>query len=172
MTPGAKSKTAEIRRRRKQRASPCHGHLIIAPLWVAYEANLGTLLRTCDAVGSCIALPNTAHYRQALDRGDTLPRRPHIHWIGGSKLNWIESERSLGSKVLAVELADDALPLSMLQPARSRTVILLGHERTGVPEEAWTLIDQMVEIPMIGVGSSLNVAVAGSLVLYRLAGLS
>lgn len=59
----------------------------------------------------------------------------------------------------------------MLEPTRSRTVILLGHERTGVPEEAWTLIDQMVEIPMIGVGSSLNVAVPGPLVLYRLADL-
>ena len=29
-----------------------------------------------------------------------------------------------------------------------------------------------VEIPMIGVGASLNVAVAGTLVLYRLAGLA
>jgi tRNA (guanosine-2'-O-)-methyltransferase len=32
------------------------------------------------------------------------------------------------------------------------------------------LIDVAVEIPMIGTGASLNVAVAGSLVLYRLAG--
>ncbi len=172
MTPGAKSKPAEIRRRRKERASPCLSHLIVAPLWVAYEANLGTLLRTCDAVGACIALPNTPHYRQALDRGDTLPRRPHIHWLTGSKLDWISEERAIGSSIVAVELADDALPLTMLRPARKRTVILLGHERSGVPEEAWTLIDQMVEIPMIGVGASLNVAVAGSLVLYRLAGLS
>ena len=30
--------------------------------------------------------------------------------------------------------------------------------------------DVAVEIPMIGSGKSLNVAVAGSLVLYRLAG--
>lgn len=35
-----------------------------------------------------------------------------------------------------------------------------------------TLIDEVVEIPMVGRGSSLNVAVAGSLVLYRLAGLA
>jgi tRNA G18 (ribose-2'-O)-methylase SpoU len=32
------------------------------------------------------------------------------------------------------------------------------------------LLDVAVEIPMIGIGASLNVAVAGSLVLYRLAG--
>ncbi len=31
--------------------------------------------------------------------------------------------------------------------------------------------DACVEIPMVGQGASLNVAVAGSLVLYRLAGL-
>jgi tRNA (guanosine-2'-O-)-methyltransferase len=30
------------------------------------------------------------------------------------------------------------------------------------------LVDVAVEIPMIGSGASLNVAVAGSLVLYRL----
>ena len=74
--------------------------------------------------------------------------------------------------MIAVELAEDAVPLTRLEPARQRTVILLGHERHGVPEEAWPLIDEIVEIPMVGRGASLNVAVAGSLVLYRLAGLA
>jgi tRNA (guanosine-2'-O-)-methyltransferase len=48
---------------------------------------------------------------------------------------------------------------------------VLGHEQTGIPPDALDLLDQAVEIPMIGTGASLNVAVAGSLVLYRLAGL-
>jgi hypothetical protein len=39
-----------------------------------------------------------------------------------------------------------------------------------IPPEALDLLDVAVEIPMIGTGASLNVAVAGSLVLYRLAG--
>ncbi|QXC61923.1 hypothetical protein KSP35_03610 [Aquihabitans sp. G128] len=34
------------------------------------------------------------------------------------------------------------------------------------------LCDVAVQIPMLGVGHSLNVAVAGSLVAYRLAGLA
>ena len=139
---------------------------------MAYDANLGTLLRTCDAVGACMAVPATGHYRAALARGDTLKRRPHIHWLDRSKVSWIRSERSRGSHVLAVELAEDAVPLTRLEPARHRTVVLLGHEHRGVPEEAWDLIDEVVEIPMIGQGASLNVAVAGSLVLYRLAGLA
>ena len=50
--------------------------------------------------------------------------------------------------------------------------MLLGHETAGVPEEHVEEADLCVEIPMVGIGSSLNVAVAGSLVLYRLAGLA
>ena len=48
---------------------------------------------------------------------------------------------------------------------------MLGHEQSGVPPEAMDLVDIVVEIPMVGTGSTLNVAVAGSLVLYKLAGL-
>jgi hypothetical protein len=55
--------------------------------------------------------------------------------------------------------------------ARRRTIAVLGHEQTGIPPEAVELLDVAVEIPMVGSGASLNVAVAGSLVLYRLAGL-
>jgi tRNA (guanosine-2'-O-)-methyltransferase len=168
---GAKSSPRDIRTQRRKRPTTCSEHLIVAPLWVAYEANLGTLLRTCDAVGACMAVPATPHYKAALDRGDTLPRRPHIHWTLVSKIAWIESERAKGAVIVAVELAEDAVPLVMLEPARRRTVLLLGHEHNGVPEDAWPLIDCVVQIPMVGVGSSLNVAVAGSLVLYRLAGL-
>jgi hypothetical protein len=39
-------------------------------------------------------------------------------------------------------------------------------------DEVLAEVDECVEIPMVGCGASLNVAVAGSLVAYRLAGLS
>ncbi len=84
----------------------------------------------------------------------------------------VEQERARGSVVIAVELAEDAVLLTRVEPARQRTVILLGHERHGVPKEAWPYVDDVVEMPMVGRGARLNVAVAGSLVLYRLAGLA
>ncbi len=171
MTAGPKSRPKDLRSSRRSRQHGCWDHLVVAPLWVAYGANLGTLLRTCDAVGACMAVPDTSHYRAALARGDTLVRWPHIHWLDRSKLAWIERER-VRSVVLGVELAEDATPLTRLEPARNRTVVLLGHEHRGIPEEAWSLMDEVIEIPMVGQGASLNVAVAGSLVLYRLAGLS
>lgn len=145
---------------------------MVAPLWVAYDANLGTLLRTCDAVGACMAVPATSHYTQALRRGDTLGRRrPCIHWVRPDKDHWLTRQREEGWHIVAVELAEGAIPLARLQPARGPSVILLGHEHHGIPAEQVELADTCVEIPMGGQGASLNVAVAGSLVLYRLSGL-
>jgi len=73
--------------------------------------------------------------------------------------------------IIGVELAEDATRLADLTAAGDQTVVVLGHERHGIPDDAGDLLDTVVEIPMVGVGSSLNVAVAGSLVVYRLAGL-
>lgn len=96
-----------------------------------------------------------------------------MHWVGGDPTAWLDNHRSAGSRIVGVELTDESVRLADLPPARQRTIMLLGHEQTGLPPDALDLVDLAVEIPMVGTGSSLNVAVAvaGSLVLYRLAGL-
>jgi tRNA (guanosine-2'-O-)-methyltransferase len=93
-----------------------------------------------------------------------------VHWVS-TPLTWLARQVDGGSDVLAVELTEESVRLADLAPARRRTVAVLGHERDGVPPEALELVTGAVEIPMVGTGQSLNVAVAGSLVLYRLAGL-
>jgi tRNA (guanosine-2'-O-)-methyltransferase len=135
-----------------------------------HGANLGTLLRTCDAVGACLAVPRLPWVPEALRRGNTLRRPACVHWTGRDPLAWIGQQRLSGSVIIGVELAEDAVRLADLPAARTRSVMLLGHEQSGIPPEALDLLDVAVEIPMIGHGSTLNVAVAGSLVLYRLAG--
>src|SRR5215470_7710625 len=78
----AKSRPADLARARRPRRHGCWGHLVVAPLWVAFRANLGTLARTCDATGACLAVPDTPHYREALAVGNTLGRRqPCLHWV-------------------------------------------------------------------------------------------
>ena len=89
-----------------------------------------------------------------------------------SKIGWIERNQQQGAQVIGVELDEDSIPLAEVRPPRSRSIVLLGHERTGLPREVWPFLDQVVEIPMMGVGTSLNVTVAGSLVPYKLAALS
>jgi tRNA (guanosine-2'-O-)-methyltransferase len=160
----------ELRRERRPRRHSCWDHLIVAPLWAAYGENLGTLLRTCDAVGACMAVRRGKSSSAAMERGNTLRVQPCIHETAQPEA-WLAEERARGAFVLGVELADDALRLAELEPARQRTIVVLGHEHWGIPDEAWEHLDAVVEIPMIGSGASLNLAVAGSLVLYRLAGL-
>lgn len=160
----------DLARQRRRRRHACWDHLIAAPLWPLYDANLGTLLRTCDAVGACLAVPRLPWVPAALARGNTLRGPACVHWVGRDVCGWLEGQRSAGTRVVGVELADEAVRLGDLAAARQRTIAVLGHEQTGIPAEALDLLDVAVEIPMIGAGQSLNVAVAGSLVLYRLAG--
>lgn len=161
----------ELRRQRRPRGHPCWDHLIAAPLWPLHGANLGTLLRTCDAVGACLAVPRLPWVPEALARGNTLRRPACVHWTGRDVIGWLDAQRARGSAIVGVELTDESVRIGDVASARGRSVIVLGHEQTGIPPEALERLDVAVEIPMVGHGTSLNVAVAGSLVLYRLAGL-
>lgn len=160
----------ELRAQRRRRAHRCWDQLLAAPLWPKYGVNLGTLLRTCDAVGACLVVPCRPWINEALAQGNTLRRPSCVHYVSGP-MDWLAAQHAAGSATVGVELADDAVRLADLPPARRRTVMVLGHESDGIPYEALPLLDIIVEIPMMGTGLSLNVAVAGSLVLYKLAGL-
>ena len=171
MSPAVRVRTPrELRKSRRSKAHSCWGHLVAAPLWPLHGANLGTLLRTCDAVGACLAVPRFPWVPEALRRGNTLRRPACVHWVHDPP-GWLARERAAGTRVVGVELAEEAVRLADLPAARGRTIAVLGHEQTGIPPEALDLLDTVVEIPMVGTGASLNVAVAGSLVLYKLAGL-
>lgn len=162
----------DIARQRRSSRHGCWDHLICAPLWPMHGVNLGTLLRTCEAAGACMAVPRYPWVPEALNKGYTIPQRGCVHWVRPDALAWLRREHEReGTAIIAVELADEAIRVADLEVARQRTVMVLGHEKTGIPGEALEFIDQAVEIPMIGAGSTLNVAVAGSMVLYRLAGL-
>ena len=129
-----KSRRSDLRRERRTNRHGCWDHLVVAPLWVAYKANLGTLLRTCDAVGACIAVPDTDHYRESLAVGDTLrfARRPCIHWVRRGRDRWIAEQRARQRRLVVVELAEDAIPLPRLEPAREATIVLLGLGEVGL----------------------------------------
>jgi tRNA (guanosine-2'-O-)-methyltransferase len=160
----------ELKAQRRRRSHRCWDHLLAAPLWPKYGVNLGTLLRTCDAVGACLVVPRRPWIDEALDRGNTMRRPSCVHRVA-RPMDWLARQQAGGTAIVGVELADDAVRLGDLPAARRRTVMVLGNESDGIPYEALPLLDTVVEIPMVGTGFSLNVAVAGSLVLYRLAGL-
>jgi tRNA (guanosine-2'-O-)-methyltransferase len=69
---------------------------------------------------------------------------------------WLERQHEDGAQIVGVELAEEAIQLADLPVARGRTIVVLGHEQTGIPAEAMGILDLAVEIPMLGSGTSLN----------------
>jgi len=114
--------------------------------------NLGTLLRTCDAVGACLAVPKLPWVPEALERGNTLKTRTCVHWTGHDPVRWLIDQKQAGTTIVGVELAEESVRLGDLPAARNRTIAVLGHERTGIPPEALDQLDMVVEIPMVGSG--------------------
>ncbi|WP_246079907.1 hypothetical protein [Nonomuraea mesophila] len=81
-----------------------------------HDANLGTLLRTCDAVGACLAVPRLPWVPEALARGNTLRKGACVHWV--RPLDWLARRQE---RVLGVELAEEAIRLADMPMVRSQT---------------------------------------------------
>ena len=128
-------------------------------LWrVSDPGNLGTLLRTADALGPAFV---------ALSPGCADPT--------GSK-----ALRASAGAVFRVPLAAfaeapaprvalvplDGVPLSELDFPEQATFVL-GAEREGLPDDVLAECDSRATIPQAGEAESLNVAVAGAIALYE-----
>ncbi len=144
--------------------------LTVACLWPKDGLNLGTIARTCDAVGARLVIPNNEPAKNALKKGNTIGLENTVHETLREPELWLR-KRAQDYRIVAVELAHGSFPIHELRLARYGTVLLVGHENHGVPDWALELCDEIVEIPMSGVGNSLNVAVAASMAIYKLAGL-
>jgi tRNA G18 (ribose-2'-O)-methylase SpoU len=75
--------------------------------------------------------------------------------------------RAEGFAIIAVEQTTTSVGLSDFDWPAPPWVIVLGHEVRGLSEEVLTACTHAVEIPQYGTKHSLNVAVAGGIVLYQ-----
>jgi len=48
-----------------------------------------------------------------------------------------------------------------------KSIMLLGKEKEGIPQEYYGIIDYCIEIPQFGIIRSLNVHVSGALCLWE-----
>ncbi len=135
---------------------------------VQIPRNFAALLRTCDAVG---VLEAHAVWRE---RGQLKISRPASggtrKWVPVRKHKELDGAvshlRERGLSIVAAHLADRAVDYREVDYTRP-TAILLGQEETGVTPEALAMADDLVVIPMMGMGLSLNVSVAAALILFE-----
>lgn len=74
--------------------------------------------------------------------------------------------RAAGYRVVAIELADEAVPLHELTLGTA-TCVVVGHEDRGVRPATLDACDDVAFLPMMGRVGSLNVATAASIALYE-----
>lgn len=140
--------------------------------WVALSAvqdpgNLGTILRTSDAVGWAGVLllgPTTDPYDPTCVRasmGAVLSQRL-VRMSVAELAIWKSQYRHMvvGTSRAA---ASDYRRVAYRDPL----IVYMGSERQGLSPDEQALCDLMVGIPMVGRADSLNLAVATAVVLYE-----
>lgn len=70
------------------------------------------------------------------------------------------------AKNVAVEISKEA-SLTNTFSNYQNTNLILGNERTGIPENVLNKCDQILTIPQVNAIGSLNVAISASIVLYE-----
>lgn len=132
--------------------------------------NLGTLLRTAEAlgVGGVLSLPGTVDtwnpkaVRAAAGSAFRLPVLPL------DRDEALEGLRRRGFRIWAADTA--GIPVDRWESAPARLALVMGNEGRGVSGEMLAACDRRVRVPVAGRVESLNVAVAGALLVDRIFG--
>lgn len=130
--------------------------------------NLGTLVRTADSLGASGVIihagTDPGHPSAVRASLGTIFRLPIYT---APTLNELFYWTSRNGIAVVGTSASGSLPLWDAQVAVP-TVVLVGNEGEGLSEETLERCDVLVNIPMAGTASSLNVSVAAGIVLYEL----
>ena len=130
-------------------------------LWrVGDPGNVGTLIRTADALGPAFV---------ALSEGCADPTGPKaLRASMGAlfRVRLTSFAEAPGRRVALVSHGGVALEDADLEEP---LMFLLGAEREGLPEEVLAQCDERATIPVAPGAESLNVAMAGTIALYELA---
>ena len=147
------------------------GKFIVALDDVADPGNLGTIIRTCDWFGveNILISANSVDLFNPKVIRSTMGSIFHINYEIAddlsSKLNEIKSK---GYKILAADMSGKSVKEA--GKIESKVVLVLGSEAFGVSTEVMKTADYAVSSPGNGKAESLNVAVAGAILIYELFG--
>ena len=137
--------------------------------------NVGATFRTADGAG-VDKLYLVGYTPTPIDRFGRTQQEIKKTSLGASEIiPWESSKDSIevihklkteGFHIVAVELGKGSVRLPDFQ-VPERVAYVFGNEIDGVSDEAKSLADTMVEIPMLGQKESLNVSVAAGIALYH-----
>lgn len=131
--------------------------------------NIGTMVRTADAVGLTGVVLGTG----SVDRFSPKLIRSmqgsqfHIQIFSGVLQDWVTQLKAIGTPVYGSELNPQAVSFRKVLPA-TNFALIMGNEGQGMSATLLQQTTQNLFIPMQGAAESLNVAVAAGVLLFQL----
>ena len=135
------------------------------------SGNLGSIIRSADAFGAD-GVVVTGHgvdpYEPAGVRATTgsLFALPTVHAPAPAAVVAWAAEAMPDAQIVGTDEDGEAITAGTVDLTRP-TILVLGNETRGMSQAWRTACHQVVRIPMVGAASSLNVANAGSILLYE-----
>lgn len=131
--------------------------------------NVGSIIRTAAAMGAdklyaCGSTPelNSSGVQKAAMGTDRYLETARFATVAEA----VKQAHADGYRVVALELADEAVPLFAAE-LDADVCLLVGHEDRGVSAEALGLVDVVAFAPQLGKVGSLNVASALAIGAYE-----
>lgn len=91
-----------------------------------------------------------------------LPYQPWEYYE--NPIPFIQKKKEEGYRIIALEQTTTSVPYFEASYALP-TILIVGHERLGVRPELLELADTLIEIPILGIGNSHNVAMATGIII-------
>lgn len=154
--------------RRLDDLSLSKGQTFVALDRVRDPGNLGTIIRTADAagasgvilVGDCTDPFSLETVRATMGSVFAMP----VYRTSAEEfLGWA---RRSGGQIVATHLAG-AVDYRTIDYTRKPTILLMGNEQSGLPEQLASAADRLARIPQAGRADSLNLAVATAVMLFE-----
>ncbi|CEM20198.1 unnamed protein product [Vitrella brassicaformis CCMP3155] len=135
---------------------------------IGKRSNWGSLLRSASAFGVSEVLVVGERKLKTFGNQGTLPHLQFRYFNTlEAAVEWLHAR---DITLIGVEIVDEAIPVHHPQAFERSSCIMLGNEGTGMTAKQLQMCDRFVYTPQYGGGTaSLNVTVAGSIVLHHFA---
>ena len=130
--------------------------------------NLGTIIRTADALGAgavvlskeCVELFNPKTVRATMSSIFNIPIM-----VADESVSTLESLKKAGYTVYSAALKGENFN-SVKNINCEKSCIVIGNEGNGICDEVLSVSDKIVTLPMKGNAESLNAAIAAGILIY------
>ena len=165
LLPEIRSKDKKITGKRVPRF-----HYHIALDGVRSLFNTGSIFRTCDGGGfESVIIGNSPGAEHPIVQKTSMGA---YRWVPYTKTNDLASTlcamKEQGFEITGIETAEGSESYTD-HNWQEKGIIVLGNEEYGLSSHVMRICDNFVHIPMFGIKNSINVANAGSIIVFHIA---